>query len=97
MGLHWSRSNGYVHRSYPVDRSADNAKGYNMAKNLQAKLPSSDTLRIYDINTDSVNRFAQEIKALGNGASVTVADGVRDAAEDSVCSTLYFLHIPSFK
>lgn len=55
-----------------------------MARNLQAKLPASDTLRIYDVNTEMVKKFAQETKGLGNGAEVTVADGVRDAAEHSV-------------
>lgn len=64
-----------------------------MARNLQAKLPASDTLRVFDINTEMANKFAQETKALGNGAAVTVADGVRDAAENSVCATSfpYFL------
>ena len=55
-----------------------------MARNLQAKLPSSDTLRIYDINPDSIERFANETKALGSGAAVQVAATVREAAEDSV-------------
>jgi hypothetical protein len=58
--------------------------GYNMARNLQAKLPSSDTIRVYDINPDSVKRFAQETKALSSGAAVEVASSVREAAEDSV-------------
>jgi hypothetical protein len=58
--------------------------GYNMARNLQAKLPSTDTLRIYDINAESVQRFAKETKGLGNGAAVTVASNARDVAEDSV-------------
>lgn len=57
--------------------------GYNMARNLQAKLPSSDTIRIYDINPDSVKRFADETKALSSGAAVEVASNVREAAEDS--------------
>lgn len=61
-----------------------------MARNLQAKLPASDTLRIYDINSESVKKFAQETKGLGNGAAVTVASTVRDAAEDSVRSVLYY-------
>lgn len=56
-----------------------------MARNLQAKLPASDTLRVYDINTEMVEKFAQETKGLGNGAAVTIAKDVRDAAEDSVC------------
>lgn len=55
-----------------------------MARNLQAKLPSTDTLRVYDINTESVNKFATETKALSGGAAVEVASSVREAAEDSV-------------
>jgi len=55
-----------------------------MARNLQAKLPSSDILRIYDINTESVKRFANETKALSGGAAVEVAPSARNAAEDSV-------------
>jgi len=58
--------------------------GYNMARNLQAKLPSTDTLRLYDINPDSIQRFANETKALSGGAAVEVASNVREAAEDSV-------------
>jgi len=55
-----------------------------MARNLQAKLSSSDTLRIYDINAESMKRFAEETKALSSGAAVQVANSVRGAAEDSV-------------
>ena len=55
-----------------------------MARNLQAKLPPSDTLRVFDINAESIQKFAEETKALGNGAAVTIAASVREAAEDSV-------------
>lgn len=55
-----------------------------MARNLQAKLPSTDTLRVYDINVESVNKFANETRALSGGAAVEVASSVREAAEDSV-------------
>jgi 3-hydroxyisobutyrate dehydrogenase len=55
-----------------------------MARNLQAKLPSSDTLRVFDINAESVERFANETKALSSGAAVEVATNSRDAAENSV-------------
>lgn len=68
--------------------------GYNMARNLQAKLAASDTLRIYDINTELVQKFAQETKGLGNGAAVTIAKDVRDAAEDSE-TTITVLPEPS--
>jgi ornithine cyclodeaminase/alanine dehydrogenase-like protein (mu-crystallin family) len=69
--------------------------GYNMARNLQAKLPSSDTLRIYDINPDSIERFANETKALGSGAAVQVAATVREAAEDSVSFLMGILVDPT--
>jgi hypothetical protein len=57
-----------------------------MARNLQAKLPTTDTLRIYDINPNSLKKFADETKALSGGAAVEVANSVREAAEDSVSS-----------
>lgn len=68
--------------------------GYNMARNLQAKLPSSDTIRIYDINVDSMKRFADETKALSSGAAVEIASSVREAAEDSE-TTITVLPEPS--
>lgn len=55
-----------------------------MAKNLQKKLPSTDTLRIYDINTESVNKFVAETKAVGGGATVDIASSIREASENSV-------------
>lgn len=58
-----------------------------MARNLQSKLPASDTLRVYDINTPILEKFVQEAKASSSGASVEIADTVRDAAENSVCVT----------
>lgn len=62
-----------------------------MARNLQAKLPSSDTIRIFDINSEIVKRFSDETKALSSGAAVEVADSVRGASEDSVsCSKSSF-------
>ncbi|KAM3069460.1 hypothetical protein ACMFMG_005565 [Clarireedia jacksonii] len=57
--------------------------GYNMARNLQAKLPSTDTIRVYDVNTQSVERLVNDTKALGKGAAVEAASGVREAAENS--------------
>ncbi|KAF7924604.1 hypothetical protein BELL_0494g00050 [Botrytis elliptica] len=57
--------------------------GYNMARNLQAKLPPADTIRVYDINTEAVERFTKDTKALGSGAVVEAASNVREAAENS--------------
>ncbi|PQE03753.1 3-hydroxyisobutyrate dehydrogenase protein [Rutstroemia sp. NJR-2017a BBW] len=68
--------------------------GYNMAKNLQAKLPSTDTIRVYDINTQSVEKFTNDIKALGKGAAVEAASCVREAAENSE-TTITVLPEPS--
>lgn len=55
-----------------------------MARNLRAKLPSSDTLRVYDINPEAGEKFENETKATSGGASVHVAANAREAAEDSV-------------
>ncbi|KAG9243941.1 3-hydroxyisobutyrate dehydrogenase-like protein [Calycina marina] len=56
--------------------------GYNMARNLQSKLNSEDTLHIYDINTASAEKFVSETLR-GSGASVKVATTVREAAENA--------------
>lgn len=49
-----------------------------MARNLRAKIGSSDTLTIHDVNPDVTKKFAEEV---GN---VTVAKNVREVAEHSV-------------
>jgi hypothetical protein len=64
-----------------------------MARNLQSKLPSSDTLVIQDINVDATKRFMEEAKATSSGATVWVATDVREVSENSV-SFLQILHIP---
>jgi hypothetical protein len=58
--------------------------GYNMARNLQSKLPASDVLLIQDINADATKRFMQEAKAQSGGATVKIAGNVREASENSV-------------
>ncbi|PMD62634.1 3-hydroxyisobutyrate dehydrogenase-like protein [Hyaloscypha bicolor E] len=68
--------------------------GYNMARNLQAKLPSSDTIRVFDINATSIQKFANETKALGSGAAVKIAASAREAAEDAE-TTITVLPQPS--
>lgn len=55
-----------------------------MARNLQSKLPNSDTLRVHDINPQILEKFLAESKAFSGGAVVQGADTARDAAEDSV-------------
>ncbi|TVY23662.1 putative 3-hydroxyisobutyrate dehydrogenase, mitochondrial [Lachnellula hyalina] len=54
-----------------------------MARNLQAKLPSTDTLRIFDVNAESLERFATETKALSAGAAVEIGTSPRDTAHNS--------------
>ena len=88
--LHWAWADGYVFlivvcpRQLRITSNANEDLGYNMAKNLQAKLSSSDTLRVYDINPESTERFVQEVKSSSSGAAVEGAATVREAAEDSV-------------
>lgn len=62
-----------------------------MARNLQAKLPPADTIRVYDINTEAVERFAKDTKALGTGAAVEAASSIREAAENSVSYPIILL------
>ncbi|KAL2869225.1 NAD(P)-dependent oxidoreductase [Aspergillus lucknowensis] len=64
--------------------------GYNMAKNLHAKIPSTDTLLIRDVNEESAARFLREVRDTarstgeGNGMpNVIVAQNARELAEKS--------------
>ncbi|KAL4960809.1 NAD binding domain of 6-phosphogluconate dehydrogenase-domain-containing protein [Aspergillus stella-maris] len=64
--------------------------GYNMAKNLHAKIPSGDTLLIRDVNEESTKRFLKEASetarssgSKGTLPSVAVADSAREMAEKS--------------
>lgn len=68
-----------------------------MAKNLQAKLPASDTLRIYDVNHDSLSRFVQEVGATAAGSKVEIAANVKEAADGTVShlSKQSILHVLS--
>lgn len=61
-----------------------------MAKTLQSKLPSSDTIRVFDINADSVKKFVEETSSAGTGAAVKAASNVLEASEDSVCLNSLF-------
>ncbi|KAF3385195.1 hypothetical protein F1880_003074 [Penicillium rolfsii] len=64
--------------------------GYNMAKNLRAKIPASDTLIVRDVNEEAVKRFVAEAQeaARNNGAGadegrVEIAENAREVAEKS--------------
>ncbi|KAI0117018.1 putative 3-hydroxyisobutyrate dehydrogenase G6G8.5 [Daldinia grandis] len=58
--------------------------GYQMAKNLQAKLPPSDSVKLFDINSDAVKRLAEEMRtSQTGGATVELAHDANDAAKES--------------
>jgi hypothetical protein len=84
MGIYWSWADGYVAGHSGTEQYLTVVKGYNMARNLRSKLPSSDTLLIQDINIDATKRFLEEANATSAGASVQIANDVREASENSV-------------
>ncbi|KPM45373.1 hypothetical protein AK830_g1151 [Neonectria ditissima] len=57
--------------------------GYQMAKNLQSKLSSSDKVAIFDINAEAVKGLETEMKAATGGAAVEVAASAFDASKDA--------------
>ncbi|KAF9885887.1 hypothetical protein FE257_012267 [Aspergillus nanangensis] len=64
--------------------------GYNMAKNLRAKIPATDTLMIRDVNEDASKRFVKEIQEIARSSGsepdslkVVIAENARDLAEQS--------------
>ncbi|KAH7035754.1 putative 3-hydroxyisobutyrate dehydrogenase G6G8.5 [Microdochium trichocladiopsis] len=58
--------------------------GYQMAKNLQAKLPPTDSIRIYDINKAAAEKLAGEMRAsAAGGAAVEIAESVHQAAREA--------------
>lgn len=66
-----------------------------MAKNLRAKIPKTDTLVVYDRNTEATSKFVQEIgmaasspDADGKGMGIEVVKSPRAVAEKSVCVLL---------
>jgi 3-hydroxyisobutyrate dehydrogenase len=66
-----------------------------MAKNLQSKLSSNDSIHIFDLNKAAVGRLAEEMTALqAGGAAVKVAQTVNEAARESVCSHAFLIHSP---
>ncbi|KAK4154523.1 NAD binding domain of 6-phosphogluconate dehydrogenase-domain-containing protein [Chaetomidium leptoderma] len=58
--------------------------GYQMARNLQAKLSPSDTIRVFDINKAAAEKLVQEMKTQqAGGAAAQVARDAGDAAKDA--------------
>jgi 3-hydroxyisobutyrate/3-hydroxypropionate dehydrogenase len=54
--------------------------GYPMAKNLRAKIPESDTMTVFDVNSSSSEKLTKEADL----PTVQVAKGPREVAEKSV-------------
>jgi len=62
-----------------------------MAKNLQVKLPSSDTIRLFDINKDAAEKLASEMRlSQAGGAAVELVESVVAAANDVVRPSVSF-------
>lgn len=58
--------------------------GYQMARNLQSKLPPSDTVRLFDINRDAMQKLAGEMKtSQAGGAAVELAESVGAASAEA--------------
>ncbi|KLU81381.1 hypothetical protein MAPG_00471, partial [Magnaporthiopsis poae ATCC 64411] len=58
--------------------------GYQMARNLQSKLPPSDTVRLFDINRGAMQKLAAEMKTSQiGGAAVELADSAEAASTEA--------------
>ena len=69
---------------YSLSFGIDKSQGYQMAKNLQSKLSPNDSIRVFDLNKDSVSRLGDEAKAAAGGAVFEVARTAGEAAKDAV-------------
>ncbi|KAI0193142.1 NAD binding domain of 6-phosphogluconate dehydrogenase-domain-containing protein [Astrocystis sublimbata] len=58
--------------------------GYQMAKNLQSKLSPPDSVSLFDINKDAMDRLAQDMRtSQAGGAVVELAQNVAEAAKNA--------------
>ncbi|RYP28427.1 hypothetical protein DL767_007235 [Monosporascus sp. MG133] len=58
--------------------------GYQMAKNLQSKLPPSDSIQLFDINKDAMRRLSDEMQeSQAGGATVHLAESANEAAREA--------------
>lgn len=75
--------------------------GYNMARNLRAKIPASDTLIIRDVNQDAMTRFVEEsqevARSSGAGAEVGRVEIAGNAREVAEKSTVMITSLPESK
>lgn len=65
--------------------------GYQMARNLQSKLSTSDKVAIFDINPEAMKGLETEMKAVSTGAAVELAASASDATKDAVSSARLLL------
>ncbi|KAK0636646.1 3-hydroxyisobutyrate dehydrogenase-like protein [Bombardia bombarda] len=62
--------------------------GYQMARNLQAKLAPSDNVRLFDINKGATEKLAAEMKSQQvGGAAFQVSESAADASKDDTVIT----------
>ncbi len=62
-----------------------------MARNLQSKLSTADTIRLFDLNTAAVEKLAGEMRTQqAGGAAVDIFASAADAAKEAV-RRLHFL------
>ena len=71
----WARSG-----SFPPSSQLMFSAGYPMAKNLRAKIPTTDEVFVCDTNASATNSFLGETR----GMRVQVAHSPREVAEKSV-------------
>ncbi|KAL2760126.1 hypothetical protein ACRALDRAFT_2038838 [Sodiomyces alcalophilus JCM 7366] len=58
--------------------------GYQMARNLQSKLPPTDSISIYDINKDAMQQLKAEMEgAQAGGAKVSLAESAPEASSEA--------------
>jgi hypothetical protein len=77
-------SEPWASSSSPYEEQSLTDAGYPMAKNLRAKIPESDTLTIFDVNSSSADKLVKE----ATPAKITIAKGPREVAESAVCLPL---------
>lgn len=62
-----------------------NPQGYQMARNLQAKLHPTDNVRLFDINTAAAEKLAHEMIGQAGGARAHVSESAASASQHAVC------------
>lgn len=67
-----------------------------MAKNLQKKVPTTDTILVFDINQAAAEKLVAEAQSTeAGGARIRVASSAFEATKDSVSQDIVNLSLPS--